>query len=131
MLIEADHWRDVGEAWDKERWPDFVPREFACRHCSKIKMYEVVLDKLQAMRTALGPLHILSAYRCPLHNARVGGAPLSAHKFGKAVDISLSGLDKFALLDEAQRAGFSGFGFYGTFLHVDIGAPRSWGKPWA
>jgi uncharacterized protein YcbK (DUF882 family) len=83
------------------------------------------------MREIVGkPMVILSAYRSPLHNARVGGAPLSQHRNGTAFDIALKGHDRHALLRAARAAGFTGFGFYSTFLHVDTGRKRTWGKKW-
>jgi len=54
----------------------------------------------------------------------VGGAPLSQH-LRLAADISLVGHDKRALLLACRRAGFTSFGFYNTFLHIDLGRPRS------
>lgn len=71
------------------------------------------------------PLHILSGHRCALHNARVGGAPLSQH-LKLAVDINLCGLNLIELRGAAERNGFTGFGFYTTFLHIDLGRPRHW-----
>ena len=71
------------------------------------------------------PFQILSAHRCSLHNARIGGAPLSQH-LRLAADISLRGHNKQTLLRACRRAGFTGFGFYSTFLHIDLGRPRHW-----
>ena len=68
--------------------------------------------------------------RDPVHNARVGGAPLSRHKLGDAFDVALAGHDREALRAAARAAGFRGFGHYRTFLHVDLGPRREWGK-WA
>lgn len=84
------------------------------------------MNRLQAARTANGrAFDILSAHRCGLHNARVGGAPLSQH-LKLAVDIALSGHDPGHLMKSCQEAGFTGFGFYTTFLHIDLGRPRHW-----
>lgn len=113
------------------RWRHFAPRELASKGDGSLLVDADALDKLELARRILGqPMVILSAYRDPIHNAKVGGAPLSQHKFGKAFDIRLSGLDKWQLLTACQRAGFTGFGFYSTFLHVDTGKPRTWGKLW-
>jgi len=38
----------------------------------------------------------------------------------------MSNADKIRLFEEAKRAGFTGFGFGKTILHVDLGAPRGW-----
>ena len=45
-----------------------------------------------------------------------------------AADISIVGQDKIKIRDTAREAGFTGFGYYQTFLHVDLGRPRDWGK---
>ena len=111
---------------DNWRWPNFTENEFACRHCGEIYHWPVFMDRLQAARSTVGhPFVILSGHRCSLHNARVGGAPLSQH-LKLAVDISTVGHDRRLLLQACQMAGFTGFGFYQNFLHIDLGRPRKW-----
>lgn len=108
------------------RWPDFEPLELACRHCGEQVWHPDFMDCLQMARTFVGqPFHILSGHRCALHNASVGGAPLSQH-LGLAVDIAVRTHDRAVLLDACREAGFTGFGFYHTFLHIDLGRPRQW-----
>lgn len=120
-------WRDAPESeWP---WPNFSPKEIASKGDGSLLVVPEALDTLTAARDALGqPFRILSAYRDPIHNARVGGAPLSRHKFGDAFDIALSGHDRDALKEACRDAGFRGFGHYATFLHVDLGSRREWGK---
>jgi len=55
----------------------------------------------------------------------VGGAPFSQH-LKLAADISTLGHDRRKLLRACRNAGFTGFGFYNTFLHIDLGRPRNW-----
>ena len=108
------------------KWPDFTRAEMSCRHCGEFYIWPDFMDRLQADRKDVGrPFHILSAHRCSLYNALVGGAPLSQH-LRLAVDISLHGHNKRALRTACRRAGFTGFGFYSTFLHIDLGRPRQW-----
>lgn len=84
------------------------------------------MDALETMRTAVGrPLILHSAHRCALHNARIGGAPLSQH-LKLATDIGLRGHSPRRLYGAARQAGFTGFGFYTSFLHIDMGRPRHW-----
>lgn len=84
------------------------------------------MDALQAIRSWLGaPVKINSGHRCRLHNARVGGAPLSQHK-KIAFDIRIGKHDRKKLLSYARAAGFTGFGLYHSFLHVDRGPRRHW-----
>lgn len=51
------------------------------------------------------------------------------HWFGKAIDISTIGMSntqKEKLVAAALKAGFKGFGFGQTILHIDIGVRRVW-----
>jgi len=50
------------------------------------------------------------------------------HLFGLAADIQIIGKDKNLILQLAKDLGFNGFGYYRTFLHVDLGRKREWGK---
>lgn len=118
--------------WDAARWPHFTARELACRcsDCGGEYWHDpVFLDTLERARTVFNrPMRINSAHRCALHNARVGGAPLSQHKT-IAVDIATRGFSDVArrrLLRACQQAGFQGFGFYSSWLHVDLGRARQW-----
>lgn len=117
--------------WQPVRWPDFTPREVACRGTGEYFHDPVSFDALQALRDAMGaPVRLNSGHRSALHNARVGGAPLSAHlKF--AADVALDGHDKRRLYDAARAAGFASFGFYQSFIHMDRRRPaRRWfGSP--
>ena len=108
------------------RWPNFEISEFACRHCGEGYFWPEFFDRIQAVRSDIGkPIRILSGHRCSLHNARVGGAPFSQH-LTMAADVSALNHERGELLRACQRAGFKGFGFYHTFLHIDLGPPRHW-----
>lgn len=108
---------------------NFTDAELACKHCGREGVDPDAVDKLQELRDKVGkPLVINSAYRCPIHNREVGGKPQSRHLYGDAFDISLSGHDKWDLLIKAKEVGFTGFGKYNTFLHVDTWKPRTWGS---
>ena len=112
--------------WDSKRWPNFSKAELSCRHCGEYVHDIHFLDRLQALRDQLGrPVRILSAHRCAIHNAAVGGAPLSQH-LGMAADIALYSHDLRQLLMAARAAGFTGFGYYSTFIHLDMGRARFW-----
>ena len=116
ISASARHWR----------WRDFAPEEMACHHCGEGYWWPEFIDRLQAARDRVGrPFAIHSAHRCSLHNARVGGAPLSQH-LRLAVDIGLAGHDRHALHAALADAGFRGFGFYSTFIHADLGRVRHW-----
>ncbi|MEG3619591.1 D-Ala-D-Ala carboxypeptidase family metallohydrolase [Magnetovibrio sp. PR-2] len=79
-------------------------------------------EKLQLLRDRIGkPLRINSSYRCAVHNKNVGGVDGSKHLEGIAFDISLRTGD-FTLeeiRELAFREGWTGFGYYDTFIHLD------------
>jgi zinc D-Ala-D-Ala carboxypeptidase len=116
-----------GTNWDAARWPHLAPREIACPCCGEIYIWPQALDTFERLQTLVGaPLIVNSGHRCALHNARVGGAPLSLHK-KLAFDIALRGHDPPALARAARQAGFTGFGFGRSFLHLDTRArPAHW-----
>jgi hypothetical protein len=112
--------------------PHFSPRELACR-CGEHLCHgeywhdEGFLDALEALRAAIGrPLVVNSGHRCEQWNASVGGARQSMRRT-IAVDLTLTGHDRFALLTAAERLGFSGTGLARTFIHLDRRAvPTRW-----
>lgn len=124
------HWRNVpATAW---RWPNFSPAEIACRGTGKLLVDEGALDRLQALRDALGkPLIVNSAYRSPEHNRAVRGAMRSQHLTGSAFDVSMTNHDPARFIDAARKAGFHGIGTYprSGFIHIDTGPARDWGEP--
>lgn len=74
------------------------------------------LERLRAIKGGQ-PLPIVSGYRSPAHNARVGGARLSQHLVGRAADIPPG----YATVAQAMEAGFTGIGNQGKWaIHVDV-----------
>jgi uncharacterized protein YcbK (DUF882 family) len=97
----------------------------------------VLLDKLwasQALAARHGvhrPLEILSAYRTPATNRRVGGARASLHTKGRAVDYRIPGLRPQALARMLRGFRVGGVGAYrrsgsSGWVHADTGDPRDW-----
>jgi uncharacterized protein YcbK (DUF882 family) len=101
---------------------NFSRSEFACPDCGLTEIDLSLVTGLQQLRDALGkPITITSGYRCPRHNALVGGEPHSKHVLGQAADISVSGLTGRQLYEAARRiVYFRGFGVGDGFLHVDV-----------
>jgi zinc D-Ala-D-Ala carboxypeptidase len=114
------NWREVPTGdW---RWPNFSPRELACKGTGSLVLNPHALDKLQALRNALGaPLILTSAYRSPEHNLRVGGSPNSYHLSGRAFDVRMENHDPEAFERAAREAGFLGLIRYPDkgFIHID------------
>lgn len=112
----------------------FDDYEFACscgRHAIDDNRHNVLdhiidkrlVDVLDAIRERLGvPLYINSGYRCPEHNAEVGGVSNSQHVLGTAADITYDGIDVDYLAQVAEECGADGIGcyYYQNFVHVDV-----------
>lgn len=111
--------------------PNFQIREFACKHCQKVKLRHLpeLADRLQALRAHYAkPVRINSGYRCPEHNKAIGGVPHSYHVQGMAVDVHVGGsADQVPPGDVAAYArtlGWGGVGRYSNFTHLDLGTRR-------
>ena len=78
------------KTWPDERWPNFSFDEMKCRcGCGRNEMGLEFMDLLQALRTECGfGLPVMSGYRCPEHNAAIGGGP--AHPAGVALICAAS-----------------------------------------
>jgi len=126
-----EHWSQVPRTQSKWPWRFFRPQEISCRGTGKLSVVNGLLDRLDILRARCGfPLTVLSAFRSPYHNAFVGGAVFSLHLKALAVDLSVVGQDKKSIERIAKEEGFTGFGYYRTFLHIDLGRPRTWGMKW-
>ena len=74
-------------------------------------------------------VHIQSGYRSKHYNRRVGGARRSFHVSCKAVDIQVSGVNKYKLAKFLKTLpGRGGIGTYcnSSTVHIDVGPKRSW-----
>lgn len=77
-----------------------------------------LVDALEQLRARLNmPIHVIDAYRDPVHNAEVGGVTGSEHLDGLAADIP--GICSWRLV--ANMRIFSGIGDrHGAISHVDM-----------
>lgn len=105
----------------------FTEDEMTCKCCGTLPengMSGVLLDKLDQLRDLVGaPLSVSCMYRCPTHNAEVGGVPDSQHVQGTAADVQVpDGMTVDQLAELAVQAGFDGIGRYygGEFVHCDV-----------
>lgn len=96
--------------------------EFRCKHCGRLVLDHKLVDKLEALRHAIGdqPIVITSGYRCPVHNKAVGGVVNSQHIQGKAADIYVNGMSCRSLARYARQVGFSYVKVYSGWIHVDV-----------
>lgn len=89
--------------------PYLLESEFGCRCCGQlpfdfdaikpIEPYRELFAAFSAIRTAWGaPIHINSGYRCELRNSAIGGARLSPHLFGLALDLAVGSPEQLLAL---------------------------------
>ena len=102
--------------------PHFHLREVECQ-CAQCPETRIDVDhmvRLERLRIRLDrPMRITSGYRCPAHNAAVGGHPSSEHMDGTATDVQVPGVAPDTVADMAEEEGFGGLGRYDTFTHLD------------
>ena len=113
--------------------PHFTWDEVVCRCCGRVipdSRFFRHMQKLEQLRVWWdGPLYITSGYRCPHHNAHVGGALDSQHKqFATDIQAVYPDPDDVdQLADKAESLDFHGIGRYSTFVHLDL---RGWRAAW-
>lgn len=80
-------------------------------------------------------VEVISGYRSPATNAKLrnnskGVAKKSYHMQGKAIDVQIPGYSSSKLFSAAKSLKNGGVGYYGDnrFVHLDVGAVRSWGR---
>lgn len=107
----------------------FRAAEFACNHCGEMAPGGVpadLLDVLERVRAHFGaPVTINSGYRCPVHNANVGGAKASQHLLGTAADIVVKGVPSWRVYELLDADHPGGLGSYRTFTHIDVRGHRA------
>lgn len=115
--------------------PYFVMAEFKCK-CGKCILPkgmppDELIDLLCEIREHFkNPLIINSAYRCKSHNAKIGGAKLSRHTFGDAVDFTIKGVKTEHIYNYViEKWGDRNYGIaikrrrenpYAGFVHLDV-----------
>ena len=118
---------------------NFSLREFRCKDGTDVP--EDLLDKvqllaenLQRLRDRLGaPITVISGYRSPAYNRRVGGVKRSQHLLATAADIKVrnhSPADVQGIVISMIKSGEmhqGGVGVYPSFLHYDVrGSAARW-----
>lgn len=110
------------------KWPNFTPKEIACKCCGEIVVDEASMDALQRLRDMWGePLVINCGHRCFRHNKEVGGVAHSQH-LTLAFDVRMPKARHEAFIKLARQCGFRGIGHrdYENFVHLDMGPEREW-----
>ena len=96
-----------------------------CKCNNSLKVQAELIEMLEELRKLCGnrPLYINSGYRCPEHNAAIGGAANSQHCLGTASDIACpSGMKFDDFVSCVEKLPFDGTSIYraSDFIHVDI-----------
>jgi uncharacterized protein YcbK (DUF882 family) len=110
-------------SWDELGCKDGSP--YPQKWADRAKQLATEFEKLRLLMGAK-PLTVLSAYRTPEHNKKVGGASNSQHLEGRALDIrcpkgwtpvKMALLVKQMIKDGSQ---IKGLGIYPWGIHIDI-----------
>lgn len=113
----------------------FNTGEFNCQcsylTCREQRIAKELVEKLELIRTTVGPLTITSGYRCGDHqrdlikDVNLKTVSNSQHMLGNAADIKASDMK---LLREQAELSFDALGISKTFIHVDLrnDKKRSW-----
>ena len=118
---------------------NFKLSEFRCRDGPDVPEelmanVQELAENLQVLRDHLGkPITIISGYRSPKYNRRIGGARKSQHLLARAGDMKIKGLtpaeikDIIVSLIKEGKMKAGGGGLYTTFVHYDVrGFNRRW-----
>lgn len=101
----------------------FTLDEFKCSETGENGIKEEFVTALDALRFECGfPFKITSGYRSPRHSieaAKPNGG--GQHTTGFAADIAVDGgHQRFIIVSNALKLGFSGIGVAKGFIHVDM-----------
>tara|TARA_R110002020_G_scaffold307972_1_gene523763 strand:+ start:148 stop:540 length:393 start_codon:yes stop_codon:yes gene_type:complete len=111
---------------------NFSKQEFDCKDGTTtppelMESLERLANNLQVLREHIArPIRVVSGYRSPEYNKRVGGVKKSQHMLATAADLHVSGMDTKELADtikaliKAGKMDSGGVGLYKTFVHYDI-----------
>lgn len=110
----------------------FDSDEFACHDGTPVPGGSLgnlirLCEELEVLRAELGvPILIVSGYRTPTYNAKVGGAAKSEHCLASAADIAahpfkpLEVRNKIESLIKAGKMQQGGLGIYAGWVHYDV-----------
>ena len=103
----------------------FSRDEFVCKETGENEIEDELIFALDELREHCGfPFVITSGYRSPDHSIEKKKKTPGTHAQGIAADIAVqySGLQRYTIVKNAIKLGFTGIGVADTFVHVDIRA---------
>lgn len=102
--------------------------EYPSEHHDRLQLLVTTLDAIRAKWG--GPIKVVSGYRTPEYNRKVGGAKASQHVEGRAADIKPIGggpnaVAQLGALVRTMLAGdllphLGGLGMYPRWVHIDV-----------
>lgn len=108
----------------------FSPKEFACKETGENNMDSEFLLRLDKLRGECGfPFRITSGYRSTEHSVERKKPRPGTHTKGIAADIACTNsFERYKIIEEALKLGFTGIGIAKSFVHVDTrkDLPRTW-----
>lgn len=104
-----------------------------CPYCGGVnKCDQILVDALEELRALVGvPILVDDAYRCPGHNAQVGGVKGSQHELGIAADIKIQGMTPAEMYRAALQVPAFANGGIGVsdapsgYIHLDCRPHRA------
>ena len=92
-----------------------------CGKCDGGEMDDAFMEKVIAIREVVGPLTVVSGFRCPAHNSiESSTGPSGPHTTGRSLDLRAAHSSaRFAIMEEAMNQGMTRFGINRTALHID------------
>lgn len=107
----------------------FIAEEFQCK-CKRPKCAGKTLELnsklanwVEGARAAIGvPIIVTSGLRCKDHNVDIGGADLSQHMLGNALDLTCKKMDELYAFAKKSTiiTGLGDGRAKGNFIHVDV-----------
>ena len=91
---------------DKQLTKNFKLSEFRCKDGTDVpedlmENVQFLAENLQILRDKIGmPITVISGYRSPKYNRKIGGARKSQHMTAKAADIIVRGMKPDDVRDE-------------------------------
>jgi zinc D-Ala-D-Ala carboxypeptidase len=108
----------------------FKLEDFDCQETGDNEMDVEFIHKLDQLREACGfPFIITSGFRSKDHSIEKRKEKAGTHAQGIAADIrARNGNERYKIVQEAIKLGFTGVGIARTFIHVDsriVGADKA------
>jgi uncharacterized protein YcbK (DUF882 family) len=108
----------------------FKLEDFDCQETGDNEMNVEFIHKLDQLREACGfPFIITSGFRSKDHSIEKRKEKAGTHAQGIAADIrARNGNERYKIVEEAIKLGFTGVGIARTFIHVDsriVGADKA------